>query len=347
MQHHKEIELSGLTIDSFFEDAKDGMLLAGADGRILRVNAALARLLGYRSIELAGQSISTLFKTAEGSLPNNELPEGEIFARTKSGSDIELTALVLRRLNNHDGCFIILRKSRAQPGKELSRMISMASHEFRSPLSRIQLSACLIERYHSRLDEARLLDHLSRIKGAVRDMTHTLNDFLSVGRLYEGTVPVDKQCIILHDFVSNILSELRPLLKQGQRFRRGRGNPSFQVTTDPSLLRHCLCNLLSNAIKYSAEGTVIYIHTGKHNNRWTVRITDHGIGIPAAEQRHLFQPFFRASNTRDIEGTGLGLHIVQRYVQLMGGHLTYRSQEGKATYFTIDFPVIDEDHRTC
>lgn len=111
---------------------------------------------------------------------------------------------------------------------------------------------------------------------------------------------------------------------------------------DKQLMKNILFNLLSNASKYSGEGKTAYLRTFINKEAIRVEVEDKGIGIPDADQIHLFSPFFRAGNVTDIQGTGLGLNIVKRYVDIMGGILEFQSQLGKGTIFIVSFPKTTE-----
>jgi signal transduction histidine kinase len=109
------------------------------------------------------------------------------------------------------------------------------------------------------------------------------------------------------------------------------------VLLDQNLLRNCIVNLISNAIKYSGENTFIEFNTELTDNECIVTVRDNGIGIPEIDHKHLFEPFFRANNTGNIPGTGLGLNIVTRYVKLMGGKVNFSSLVNQQTIFTLNF----------
>lgn len=220
-----------------------------------------------------------------------------------------------------------------------TRFVSIASHEFRSPLSSIQLSASLIEHYYDRLDKDKIMTHIKKIKLCVNDLTDTLNNFLSVEKIESGKVaPIYKAFDIVH-LSSAIIEELTMVAKSSQTLSYKHNGTQSLCELDGNLLKHCIVNLLSNAIKYSDENGVIELETQIHNNTCQIVVKDNGIGIPEADQRNLFKPFFRAKNTNDISGTGLGLNIVERYVNLMSGIITFESKPAIGTTFTISIPL--------
>lgn len=218
-----------------------------------------------------------------------------------------------------------------------SRFVSMASHEFRTPLSTILSSISLLSKYINTEDQPKRDKHIDRIKSSVKSLTDILNEFLSLGRIEEGKVDVRADSFDLTEFMSSIINEMNVLLKPNQTIQYTHvGSPD--TYSDSNLLKHVVVNLLSNAIKFSPEQSVIHIETKIDTLQTTIQITDQGIGIPKSDQVHLFERFFRASNVTNIQGTGLGLHIVGRYVELLNGTIKYNSEFEKGSSFTIQFP---------
>ncbi|WP_041537211.1 PAS domain-containing sensor histidine kinase [Pseudopedobacter saltans] len=216
-----------------------------------------------------------------------------------------------------------------------SRFVSMASHEFRTPLSAIQLSASLIEKYNSQYGNDSISKHVSKIKSNVGNLTNILNDFLSLERLEAGKIETQISTFDIVKFAEEITEEMQMVAKQNQNIIYQHTGTKSKITTDLNLLKNCIVNLIGNAIKYSGENTFIEFNTEMLNKKCIIMIKDNGIGIPATEQKHLFEAFFRAHNTGSIPGTGLGLNIVDRYVQLMNGTISFESAENKGTTFTI------------
>ncbi len=216
-----------------------------------------------------------------------------------------------------------------------SRFVSMASHEFRTPLSTIMGSTDLINRYAG--EDERIAKHVKRIRGKVRDLTAMLNEFLSLERIEQGMVKVQPAEIdVVHHCIEQI-EELRGLAKTGQSIDYDHIGDARMVTTDPQMLGHVISNLVTNAVKYSPENHPIKLSTAIAGDRLTITVTDQGLGIPAEDQHHLFERFFRGSNVMTIQGTGLGLNIVKRYLDLLDGSIRFTSRPG-ATIFTVDLP---------
>lgn len=219
--------------------------------------------------------------------------------------------------------------------------VTMASHEFRTPLSTILSSAFLLSKYNQPEDLEKREKHVDRIKEAVNGMKSILEDFLSLGKLEEGSVDAKMQHINAHTWreeIQQVAGDMQELAKTKQEIRctlEGNGD----VYVDISLLRNILINLLSNAIKFSPEGSVIDVHAGNDTKGMWLTVADHGIGIAKEDQLHLFERFFRARNAVNIQGTGLGLHIVSKYLSLMHGSIVMQSEPEEGTVFKIHIPT--------
>lgn len=220
-------------------------------------------------------------------------------------------------------------------GQLKSRLLSMASHEFRTPLSAIQLSASLIERYAQGDPDGKVERHSQKIKSAVSNLTTILDDFLHVEKAEAGKVVVNWSTFDLEIFCMEIIDELKLLVKKSQKILYTHQGPNNLVRLDKNLLKNCIINLISNAIKYSGNETRIEFTSSVNDSRIIITVKDNGIGIPEDEQKHLFEAFFRAQNTGNIPGTGLGLNIAARYISLMGGIITCHSAVNVGTEFTI------------
>ena len=225
-----------------------------------------------------------------------------------------------------------------------SRFVSMASHEFRTPLSAIQLSAVLIEKYSTQLDNPNITKHIGKIKNAISNLTSILNDFLSLEKLEAGKVQPVYTNFDIVKFGEEITEEMQMVAKQNQLIVYQHTGIGSTAKLDQALLKNCIINLIGNAIKYSGENTFIEVNSEISEQRLNITIKDNGIGIPENDQKHLFEAFFRAHNTGNIPGTGLGLNIVTRYTSLMNGKISFKSQVNKGTSFTLSFPNHHENN---
>lgn len=219
-----------------------------------------------------------------------------------------------------------------------SRFVSMASHEFRTPLATILSSLSLVTRYGERNEKEKQDRHIAKIKSSINDLTGILNDFLSVSKLEEGRVQVQFEWFNLKNFIAETLTEMQAIAKSGQHICHNHMGKE-DVFSDTKILKNILFNLISNAIKFSAEGTEISVTSESGNEEFVLRVADKGIGIPTVDKEHLFGRFFRAHNATHIQGTGLGLNIVAKYSELLGATIDWESEEGKGTTFILRFPM--------
>lgn len=216
-----------------------------------------------------------------------------------------------------------------------SRFVSMASHEFRTPLSTILSSVTLIEKYREEKDEEKRKKHIYRIKSGINNLTGILNDFLSIDKLEEGKISAVFSKNNINDIGLELTEEMQAMTKLGQEIHYSHCSDEKYFFTDKQILRNILINLLSNAIKYSDENKIIEFTTAINKNELIFKVKDNGIGIPFQEQEHLFDRFFRATNATNIQGTGLGLNIVKKYLDIIDGTIGFESKENEGTSFTI------------
>ena len=220
-----------------------------------------------------------------------------------------------------------------------SRFVSIASHEFRTYLTRIYLSASLIKDYQNRMDKEKITSHLEKIRIAVGDLTAILDDFLSVEKIDSSKVLPVLYPFDLTVLAAEVIADMAVLLKPEQTIKHRHTGTGTVLNLDKKMLKHCLINLVSNATKYSGTGARIELNSVIHQNHCYIYVRDNGIGIPQEDQKQLFTAFFRAANTSNIQGTGLGLNIVKRYTELMNGKIKMKSAEDVGTIFMLSFPV--------
>ncbi|MEM9896779.1 MAG: PAS domain-containing sensor histidine kinase [Bacteroidota bacterium] len=224
-------------------------------------------------------------------------------------------------------------------GEMKSRFVSMASHEFRTPLTTILSSANLITKYVD--NEGARTRHVDRIKKSVRNLTSILNDFLSLEKLESGLQEVHLSEVDLQKLIREVKEDLSGMLKPDQEVLVFMESESMHLETDSQIAKNILLNLLSNAIKYSPEKAQIEIRIKDHiedASGIVIEVVDKGIGIPKEDQSFLFERFHRAQNATNIQGTGLGLHIVKKYTELLKGSITFESEEGKGSSFSVILP---------
>ena len=399
---------------SLFENATEGIILTGREGKIVLVNPAAEKMFGYNAAELIGQPIEVLVPATYSS-QHHELREEfykkpanramghgrDLFGKRKDGSNINLE-VSLSHYRKDNELFVIafivdttqrkaieqsmieqqqqlekitaqIRKLNAeleikveertmilkealqrleQSQKELSdaldkekqlneiksRFVSMASHEFRTPLSTVLSSASLLEKYKTTDEQEKRNRHIDKIKNSVRHLNDILEDFLSLGKLDEGKVSTSVSKLDLQEFVHETVEEMKGLVKKDQQLVI-EYTGDHNIHTDKKLLKNIIINLITNAIKFSKDTSPVLIRVNVTNGRAIISVIDEGIGIGKEDQDHLFSSFFRGANAANIAGTGLGLHIVKRYTDLLNGNVDLHSELNKGTTVTVDIPV--------
>jgi signal transduction histidine kinase/pSer/pThr/pTyr-binding forkhead associated (FHA) protein len=219
-----------------------------------------------------------------------------------------------------------------------SQFVSMTSHEFRTPLASILASAELLEHYRHRWSEEKNLGHLKRIQSSVLHMTDLLNDVLLIGQAEAGKIEYKPTATELVEFCDILVAELQ-ITTDSHTIDFQHDGQCQVIHADQKLLRHILGNLLSNAVKYSPEGGMVRLHLSCDLNEAILIIQDEGIGIPKSEHANMFRSFNRASNVGNISGSGLGLAIVKKAIDLHEGTISFKSEVGVGTTFTVRLPL--------
>jgi signal transduction histidine kinase len=219
-----------------------------------------------------------------------------------------------------------------------SRFVSMASHEFRNPLTTILSSNTLLRDYADRMPPERRLIHMERIESAVNQMLYMLDDMLVIGKVETGTLNLEKTEFSLAELSNMIADELRQMMgdTHGLNFECYYDS---MVYADEKLVRYILVNLLSNALKYSPAGGSVVLRIARTGDEIVLQVEDQGIGIPQEDQPFIFDAFRRAANVGTIQGTGLGLAIVKLAVELHKGTIALDSRENVGTLFTVKMPI--------
>lgn len=349
-------------LTSIINNYPDGFLaVIDKNYHYIFVGGEAVRLLGLNSEKMIGKRLfplidDTKWKEMEALLKNVfngerltdiALPEFkpglqftfDAFPLKETNGSIEKIAVMSRNVSAlkkmQQDLQAALEKEK-QLGELKSRFVSIASHEFRTPLSTILSSANLLERYTTSEDQPKRNRHIQYIISSVNLLTDTLNDFLSVGKIEEGKITVKPVLFDLRTLMKTIISEMKSTLKPKQKIKYlHSGNQT--VFSDPSLLRHIVMNLVSNASKFSPENTTTFIKTNHTGGQLRLSVKDEGIGISKDDQKHLMERFFRGANAENIQGTGLGLHIVSKYSDLMNGTVECKSELDKGTEFIITF----------
>jgi signal transduction histidine kinase len=206
-------------------------------------------------------------------------------------------------------------------------------------------SADNLDRYHDRLPADKREQLLRTINRSVRRMSGMMEEVLVLGRLETDRMTFKPAAFDLHAFCQKVCDEIESATSKRCPIHLKPEAVNDQAFGDESVLRHIFTNLLSNAVKYSEPGQKVDLIVRQNNEDCIWHIIDHGCGIPIADQKRLFQAFHRGSNVRQIPGTGLGLLIVRRCVELHGGEIKFESAEGKGTTFEVRLPLFHASER--
>lgn len=364
-------------LESIYEHATIGILASNKKGQIIMANQYAVDTFGYtEEDELLSLCIEDLIparfhrnhvQNREGYLKNastrgmgvgrdlygkrkngDEFPVEVSLSPFKSGDETFVFAFIIditvrkkieeSERNYQKQVTEILKSLRKE--KELNDMqsdfISMASHEFKTPLTTILSSAALLSKYNKTEQQEKRDKHIDRIQNSVRNINRILNDFLSMNKLESENLKVRYSYFNLEDFIKGLCEEFDFILKKGQKIEyKHRGEKTIYL--DPDLLRNILTNLLTNASKFSDKNSTIKIQSEITESKINIHVKDEGCGISKVDQERLFDRFFRGENAFTTPGTGLGLHIVKTYVQVMRGKIQMQSELGAGTEFIIKF----------
>ncbi|NEW79703.1 MAG: PAS domain S-box protein [Gelidibacter sp.] len=223
-----------------------------------------------------------------------------------------------------------------------TKFLSLVSHEFKTPLSGILTSTILLEKYQLSEQQEKRDKHLKIITSKVHYLNNILNDFASLEKLDSSNENYKFTVFNLSKIINEVVYNANMLLKSGQHINISQNTSDYVLHQDEKILELTLNNVIYNAIKYSPENTVIDLEISKKENNLIFKITDNGIGIPAKDQKFIFNRYFRADNVLNIQGTGIGLNIVKTHLENIGGTIDFMSQENKGSTFFVELPIIKE-----
>ena len=327
-----------------FENAREVFGLHKNGSKValeLRLN-----LFEYKGEKYAKAYISDISKRKEKEkkiqIEKNKLQE-KVKGKTK---ELEEMVRRLRQINSNLEIEIqqkINAKNKARKAllaeRELSllktKFLSLASHEFRTPLSGILTSATLIDKYNK--DQNNITRHLNVIKTMVNHLSNILDDFMSLEKLDIGDIHYKFTSFRFNTLMKKIIKETNSLLKTGQSINYSPCKICPKIYQDKKIIKIIISNVLFNAIKYSPENSPIDV-TVTDDEYLTIKISDKGIGIPKLDQKNIFKRFFRASNVSHLQGTGIGLNIVKSNIESLGGMIQFKSIEHEGTTFTLELP---------
>ncbi|WP_009632699.1 sensor histidine kinase [Synechocystis sp. PCC 7509] len=350
-----------------FENANDLIQSVTPEGKFIYVNRAWREALGYNQTEIdnismldiidcdshahcievfeqvmSGEKIDKVETTFITKFGRKLIVEGSVNCKIVHGKPVSTRSIfrdITERKQAEAEIQHALQKER-ELGELKSRFINTASHEFRTPLTIILMSARLLEQFNQQASEQQKNLYFERIKAAIKRMNELLNDVLLVGKSESGKTELNSTRLALIKFCQQLIEETQMSTGSHHIINFISQGDDTSAYLDEKLLRHILSNLLSNAIKYSPQGEEVNFKLTCETNQATFEIKDSGIGIPVKDIEQLFNSFHRGSNVKSIPGTGLGLSIVKQYVELHGGTITVNSELGVGTTFTVVLPFI-------
>jgi PAS domain S-box-containing protein len=375
-----------INLKSVFSNTIIGLVLLDEQGEIENINKKALELLGYEEahligshflnlvIELDKNKVRSYFSLVNVSNGNNTI-DVQIREASNEPISIELELIFSDSTVQNKYIGIIkdnsirkgiekevkdLKEAKREADKRLeeeielnelkSRFVTIASHEFRTPLAGVLSSTQLIRRYLDSekenwdefINKSKIETHFDKIEESVLNLNHILNDFLSLGKIDENKINCKYTWFNLPSFLHDMCQELEHLCKAGQKIECQHYGADKEIFLDKHILRNIINNLVSNAIKYSPENKTIHLSSKTEGSFLTIKVRDEGIGIPIAEHKNIFRRFFRAGNAINFEGTGIGLSIVKKYSELMNGNVTFESQENEGTTFFINFSLNEK-----
>jgi len=338
-------------IDSFLEfvhsDQSTGFYLYSNSGEYIPVNHSVSEVLddkGKRQGVIITFRDITDIRTAQLELKklNDEL-ENRVEKRTTElrQKNALLEQEVSRRLVIEEELKKSLEKEK-EINELKSRIVTTISHEFRTPMTTILSSAQLMDRNINKGgDIERLKKHTASIQKNVHALIELMNDVLLVEKLDSNKLDIELCPLPIMNFFEDMVEDVRIGIGRNHQFEFQHNVFPTEINTDKKMLKQIVGNLLSNAFKYSPSGTTVFLVVFIADNELKITVKDQGIGIPEESQKHLFDSFFRAKNVTNIEGTGVGLSILAKSLELLNGQIDVESAEGKGTTFYVRIPLVD------
>lgn len=351
-------------VEAILASTTDAIILATTDYHIEQTNPAFHDMFGYDAEAVIGQSLfnlvhadqsQALSTTIQASITQKTVNRLELTALRGDGTtfDAELAVSVIvsdmtvvnivclfHNITRHKQIERSLRDA-LQQERELnelkSRFVSMASHEFRTPLATILSANDMLRRYLNRMKPEDIERRLNNIHEQVDHMTQLLEDVLLIGKIEAGRLEFNPEKIDIISFCRDVTDDFRQQVTQHIDFVTS--GAYTEATVDKKLFRQILNNLLSNAAKYSPSDSTIYITVTCNETEVAIVVRDEGRGIPEKDQPRIFEAFHRANNIGTVSGTGLGLAITKQAVDQHNGTITFSSEVGVGTTFAVTLPM--------
>jgi PAS domain S-box-containing protein len=375
----KKAELQNKKLSIAIEQSPTSIEITDTDGKIEYVNKKFVELTGYSYEEVIGKNPRILSSGKTNPLVFVDLWKtittgltwsGELINKRKDGTEF-IEFAIIAPITDDNGLItnyvaikedvtaskianeelrlgvVKLHKSEMalrvyEKEKEVNdlkaRFVSTASHEFRNPLAVIMLTNESLINYWERLDRDQIKTKLDRIRSQVTHLSSIVNDVLQVSKIQEGKQVLRKKEVDLVLLCKDVISDFDET-KSSHDIEFECNTSSVLIEIDLRLIGQALNNLISNALKYSTDANPIFVRIESTDHEVIVKVQDSGIGIPLVDQKHLFEPFFRANNCTMIPGNGLGLNIAREIIRQHGGDITFVSKENKGTTFEFNLPI--------
>ncbi|OQY04791.1 MAG: hypothetical protein B6I20_02470 [Bacteroidetes bacterium 4572_117] len=374
----KEIQQKAIELRNLIQTVSTPIFNMDIEGKIQGWNKAAKKITGYLKAEVenkhfanilfVGDEKQTVHNIIKDAINGHEISNRELMIKTKRGKLIKImlninvhrdingkvigvicTGQDITELVNYRKKLEKKVKKRTEKLKKAlkaeqelselkSRFVSMASHEFRTPLAAIGFAAGFVKKYWNRLDEEKRDKKLIKIENQVYRMTNMLDDVLTIGKSEAGQLKYKPEIIGFEEFINPLMEEVGNVTNNTHEIRFQNICKLEKIFIDEKLARNIYINLLSNAIKFSPEKKYIEFTCNSKNDLLVFTIRDFGIGINKKDLSDIFTPFHRGENVETIQGTGLGLAIVKESVELMKGKIEVESKPGEGTTFTVTLP---------
>jgi PAS domain S-box-containing protein len=364
--------------EQIIQSTAEAVITVDETQQIVMFNRSAEQIFGYSASEIIGQRLDILlppdvaprhreyveqFRDEPASARGMGLRHADLHGRRKDGSLFPMDASISKVDHAGRPLFTVMlqdithRKRAEQMIREAERLVmeverdkqvmgfkerfvSFVSHEFRTPLSIILSSKELLHHYGERMTPEQREEHFRNITEQTQYMITLLEEILMLDRAQSGTMPFNPSAVDIVDFCHTLVEQMS-LMDKGVHRLQLEADVSFgELLLDEGLLRHILGNLMTNALKYSPPGGAVELRVYQEAGDLVLQVRDYGIGIPPDDMRRLFEPFFRASNVRQVSGTGLGLVIVKNSIEAHGGSIAVESQVGEGTTFIVRLPAL-------
>ncbi|MEH1978593.1 MAG: PAS domain-containing sensor histidine kinase [Nostoc sp.] len=333
----------------------EAIFLVGSDGKILSFNNAACSVFGYSGEEFLSMTVEDLnpnFDCIHCTLPQYK----EVKILTKNGEEcwldysvkvIEfagnpaklLTAVDITKYKQAEQRIKQILEREKELGESRVQLVSMVSHELRVPINVISYCTNLLKRHSDDWSKGKIQEYVNRLQKGVEMLSLLIDEVLIIGKAESGKLKFEPKPLDLLQFCRNLLAELYPNESYQKLINFCCESDCSSVSVDKIMLQIILTNLLENAIKYSPSGNIVDFIVSCQGGKVIFQIKDRGIGITAADQERLFEPFYRGKNVDNLPGNGLGLAIVKNLVDIHGGQITVKSQVGVGTEFAIALPL--------